>query len=110
MSNLIRIAYLYTIQSRMIQTIKSKALRLLWEKDDGSKLPPSQVKKIRIILEIIDNLETVPDDLGFYQNLRPHLLGGDKKGFWSLDVTGNYRIIFRFANNVAFDLDDFVTL
>ena len=73
-----RIVYLCAIQiRRMIKTIKSKALRLLWEKDDSSKLPPSQIKKIRIILEIIDNLEEVPDDLGFYKNLRPHLLGGD---------------------------------
>lgn len=98
--------YLCGIQcEEMIKTIKSKALRLLWEKDDSSKLPPPQIKKIRIILEIIDNLEEVPDDLGFYKNLRPHLLGGDKKGFWSLDVTGNYRIIFRFENKDAFDLD-----
>jgi hypothetical protein len=56
------IVYLCIIQNRrMIKTIKSKALRLLWEKDDSSKLPPSQIKKIRIILEIIDNLEEVPD-------------------------------------------------
>jgi toxin HigB-1 len=89
----------------MIKTIKSKALKLLWEKDDSSKLPPSQLKKIRIILEIIDNLEAVPDDLTFYKNLRPHLLLGDKKGFWSLDVSGNYRIIFRFENKEALDLD-----
>jgi proteic killer suppression protein len=94
----------YTV-TKMIKTIKSKPLRLLWEKDDSSKLPASQIKKIRIILEIIDNLEEVPDDLSFYKNLRPHLLGGDKKGFWSLDVTGNYRIIFRFENKDAFDLD-----
>ena len=66
---------------------KSKAIKLLWKKDDGSKLPPSQLKKIRIILEIIDNLEGVVEDLGFYKNLRPHLLGGNKKGSWSLDVT-----------------------
>lgn len=89
----------------MIKTIKSKALKLLWEKDDSSKLPPSQLKKIRIILEIIDNLEAVPDDLTFYKILRQHLLLGDKKGFWSLDVSGNYRIIFRFENKEALDLD-----
>lgn len=91
--------------NEMIKTIKSKALKLLWEKEDSSKLPPAQLKKIRIILEIIDNLEVVPEDLTFYKNLRPLLLGGDKKGFWSLDVTGNYRIIFRFENKEAFDIE-----
>ena len=55
--------------------------------------------------EIIDNLEEVPEDLGFYKNLRPHLLVGNKKDFWSLDVTGNYRIIFKFEGKQAFDLD-----
>ena len=89
----------------MIKTIKSKALKLLWEKDDASKLPPSQIKKIKIILTIIDGLEEVPEDLGFYNNLRPHLLKGNLKDFWSLDVSGNYRIIFRFENKDASDLD-----
>jgi len=96
---------LHNTNKGMIITIKNKALRLLWEKDDSSKLPPSQIKKIRIILEIINNLEELPEDLVFYKNLRPHLLTGNKKGFWSLDVTGNYRIIFRFENKDAFDLD-----
>jgi proteic killer suppression protein len=89
----------------MIKTIKSKAIKLLWEKDDASKLPPSQIKKIRIILTIIDGLEEVPEDLGFYTNLRPHLLKGNLKEFWSLDVSGNYRIIFLFEKKEAYDLD-----
>ncbi len=96
---------LHNTKVYMIKSIKSKAIKLLWEKDDGSKLPPSQLNKIRIILEIIDNLEEVPEDLGFYKNLRPHVLGGNRKGFWSLDVTGNYRIIFKFENKDAYDLD-----
>lgn len=100
-----RIAYIYTIQSIMIETIKSKALRLLWEKGDGSKLPPMQVKKIKLILQIIDDLEEVPEDLANLVSFRPHHLKGNLQGFWSLDVTGNYRIIFRFENKTAFDLD-----
>jgi proteic killer suppression protein len=89
----------------MIKTIKSKALKVLWEKEDSSKLPSTQIKTIRIILAIIDGLEEVPEDLGFYTHLRPHLLKGNRKDFWSLDVSGNYRIIFRFENKDAFDLD-----
>ncbi|MDR3272085.1 MAG: hypothetical protein LBT29_01180 [Flavobacteriaceae bacterium] len=27
------------------------------------------------------------------------------KDFWSLDVTGNYRIIFKFENKNVFDID-----
>lgn len=89
----------------MIKTIKSKPLRLLWEKDDGSKLPPNQLKKIRLVLQIIDDLEEVPEDLAYLVSWRPHPLKGELQGFWSLDITGNYWVIFRFENKNAFDLD-----
>lgn len=89
----------------MIKTIKSKPLRLLWEKGDSSKLPASQLKKISLVLQIIDELEEVPEDLAHLVSFRPHPLKGNLQGFWSLDITGNYRIIFRFENKNAFDLD-----
>jgi len=89
----------------MIKTIKNKALRLLWENNDNSKLPAAQLKKISLLLQIIDDLEEVPQDLAAFASLRPHPLKGHLKGYWSLDVTGNYRIIFRFENKNAFDLD-----
>lgn len=91
--------------TNMIKTIKSKPLRLLWEKGDKSKLPFTQVKKIRLVLQIIDELEEVPEDLAHLVSFRPHPLKGELQGFWSLDITGNYRIIFRFENKNAFDLD-----
>ena len=36
---------------------------------------------------------------------RLHRLTGDLRDFWSLSVTGNWRLIFRFENGDAFDLD-----
>jgi len=89
----------------MIKTFKSKALRLLWEKNDKSRLPFSQLNKIRLALQIINDLEEVPQDLAHLVSWRPHPLKGDLQGFWSLDITGNYRIIFRFDNKNAYDLD-----
>jgi toxin HigB-1 len=89
----------------MIKSIKHKGLKLLFNKNDGSKLPQNHLKKIEMILDIIDELEEVPQDLSFYKSLRPHSLKGDLEGFWSLDVSGNYRIIFRFVDKNAYDLD-----
>jgi proteic killer suppression protein len=89
----------------MIKSIKNKALKLLWEKNDESNLPSNQLKKIKVLLQVIDELEYVPDDLKNLISLRPHPLKGNLEGFWSLDVTGNYRIIFRFENKNAFDVD-----
>ena len=30
---------------------------------------------------------------------------GELKGFWSVTVSGNWRVIFRFENGDAFDVD-----
>lgn len=80
---------------------------MLWTKGDRGKLPPAMVQKIERILTVIDALEQVPDDLQDLPFLRPHPLKGDLKGFWSMTVTGNWRIIFRFDNTIksAFDID-----
>jgi len=32
-------------------------------------------------------------------------LKGELKGFWSVTVSGNWRVIFRFENGDAFDVD-----
>ena len=36
---------------------------------------------------------------------RLHALKGDLKGFWAVTVRANWRIIFRFADGKAFDVD-----
>ena len=53
----------------MIKTIKNKALRLLWENNDNSKLPAAQLKKIGLLLQIIDDLEEVPQDHATFASL-----------------------------------------
>ena len=34
-----------------------------------------------------------------------HRLSGDLKGFWSVTVSRNWRIVFRFEEGDAFDVD-----
>ncbi|MGH8602978.1 MAG: type II toxin-antitoxin system RelE/ParE family toxin [Gammaproteobacteria bacterium] len=36
---------------------------------------------------------------------RLHPLKGDLKGLWSVSVSGNWRIIFRFEEGHAYDVD-----
>ncbi|WP_234108951.1 MULTISPECIES: type II toxin-antitoxin system RelE/ParE family toxin [Chryseobacterium] len=83
----------------MIVSFQHKGLKLLWTKGDRSKLPANMVDKIIRLLVIIDNLEEVPEDLQNLDHLRPHLLKGKLKDFWSITVTGNWRIIFQFDNH-----------
>lgn len=84
--------------SIMINTFEHKGLKELWEKNKTNKLPTKLIDKIRRILFVIDNLETVPDDLLSITFYKPHPLSGDRKGEWALSVSGNYRITFWFDN------------
>lgn len=91
----------------MIKSIKHKALKNYWTKGDRSKLPSTMVRKIELILDIIDSMEKVPDDLYPFPDLKPHPLKGNRKGDWSLEVSGNCMITFNFDNNnaAAYDID-----
>lgn len=87
----------------MIKTITSKPLRLLYDKDDASKLPASHVAKIGLILGLLDSA-TRPEDMNF-PGSGLHKLTGNLKDFWAVKVSGNYRIIFRFENENAHDVN-----
>lgn len=87
----------------MIKTINSKPLRLFYQKDDGSKLPASQLGKVALILGLLDGAAK-PEDMDF-PGSGMHKLSGDYKDFWSVKVNANYRIIFRFEDGHAYDVD-----
>ena len=40
-----------------------------------------------------------------YATFRLHALKGDLKGFWSLTVRANWRVIFRFEGGAASEVD-----
>ena len=88
----------------MIESISHKGLRLYWERGDPSKLPTEQIEKIRRILEALDTAKTL-SPLKAIPGFKLHALSGSLKGFWSIWVTGNYRIILRFENENVFDVD-----
>ena len=51
----------------------------------------------------LDNAVTASDlDLPGY---RLHPLKGDLKGHWSISISGNWRITFRFEDGDAYDVD-----
>jgi toxin HigB-1 len=87
----------------MIASIQHKGLKLLWTKNDPSRLPAEQVKKIRNILTMLHGAEKV-EDMN-YAGAGLHPLKGDLKGYWSITVSGNYRIIFKFENGNAYLVD-----
>ena len=51
----------------------------------------------------LDTAQDIDDmDIVGYQL---HPLKGELRGFWSLRVTGNFRVIFRFEEDEAWDVD-----
>ncbi len=62
------------------------------------------IDKIMRILDALDTAKTL-DPLRAIPGYKLHSLSGDLKGFWSITVTGNYRIIFRFENENAYNVD-----
>lgn len=61
-------------------------------------------EKFRRILARLDASASAVDmDLPGY---RLHLLKGEWKGFHAVTVNGNWRVVFRFENGNAFDIDD----
>jgi proteic killer suppression protein len=87
----------------VIEHFKHKGLVRLFEDDDRRKLPPSQIDKIARILARLNEAMTV-QDMGL-PGYRLHPLKGELDGLWSVTVSGNWRIIFRFENGSAYDVD-----
>jgi len=88
----------------MIRSFRHRGLRRLYEQDDGRGLKQDQVRRIARALFLIDNAAT-PGDMDRLPGLRVHRLTGDLADLWSLSVSGNWRIVFRFEDGDAFDVD-----
>ncbi len=87
----------------MIQSFRHKGLRKLFEDDNRSKLSAQDVDKIARILARL-SAANVPEDVDA-PGFKLHRLKGDLKGFWAVTVRANWRIIFRFEDGDALDVD-----
>jgi len=87
----------------MIRTIRHRGLKRLHEDDDARGVMAEHADKLRDILARLDAVKNVSDmDVpGF----RIHPLKGRERGFWAVTVRANWRVIFRFADHDAFDVD-----
>jgi len=87
----------------MIATINHKNLRSYFEDGNGAKLPHEQLPKIARILSALDAVSSEEDIKALGSGI--HTLTGNLKGYWSIKVSANYRIIFRFEAGDIFDVD-----
>ncbi len=87
----------------MIRTLRHRGLKRLYERGDPSKVRADQAERIALALADLDDAGKPSDlDLPGYQL---HPLKGDLKGFWGISISANWRIIFRFEEGDAYDVD-----
>ncbi|MFO0773322.1 MAG: type II toxin-antitoxin system RelE/ParE family toxin [Nitrospiraceae bacterium] len=87
----------------MIETFRHKGLALFFERGDKRKLPTAQTEKIARILSRLNEAGSVQDMA--LPGYRVHPLKGNLIGYWSVSVSGNWRIIFRYDDGSAYDVD-----
>ena len=87
----------------MIESFRHKGLKRLVEDDDPRLLPPDMVERIRDILTLLVAAGRA-EDLD-RPSLRLHALKGKLRGLWAVTVRANWRIIFRFEEGNAYDVD-----
>ena len=83
--------------------IRHKGLRALHERDDAARLPAGPVPRLRRLLFRLQ--EATHPDSADAPGFRLHPLKGDRAGQWSVHVLGNWRVVFRFADSEAVDVD-----
>ena len=75
----------------------------MYERDDPSRVSPDMADRIALALADLDDAGAPWDlDLPGY---RLHPLKGALKGYWSISISGNWRLIFRFEDGDAYDVD-----
>lgn len=87
----------------MIRRFRHRGLKRLFEDDDRRGLNAQHVDRISRVLARLDRA-TEPDHMGL-PGWRLHPLKGELAGFWSVTINGNWRIVFRFENGDATDVD-----
>ncbi|EHD9191502.1 type II toxin-antitoxin system RelE/ParE family toxin [Salmonella enterica] len=77
----------------MIKSFKHKGLKKFFETGSTAGIDAKQAQKISTRLEVLNRAREIEDiDIpGFFL----HPLTGNRKGIWSITVTGNWRITFK---------------
>ena len=84
----------------MIKSFEHKGLQKFFETGSLKGIKTQHKQKLRIRLAALDTATCIEDmDLpGF----RLHQLKGRKKGLWAIDVSKNWRIVFKFQDGNAY--------
>ena len=87
----------------MIRSFRHLGLKRLYTRNDRSGISAEHLPRIMAVLDLLDVASVAQEmDLpGFHL----HPLRGDLRGFWSMRISGNFRVVFRMEDGDVFDVD-----
>jgi proteic killer suppression protein len=87
----------------MIVRFRHAGLERFFKTGGATRIQPAHRRRLRLILTAL-NTAQAPRDMAL-PGLDLHPLKAGLAGFWSVSVSGNWRIIFRFDGINATDVD-----
>ena len=83
----------------MILSFKHKGLERFFKRGSKSGIQPNHAARLQLILGRL-NASVAPEDMDL-PGLFFHPLTGDREGAWSVRVSGNWRVTFKFTGSHA---------
>ena len=91
----------------MIKSFKHKGLRSFFYTGSKKGIKPEHSEKLEMVLDRLNAANELKDMN--YPGSNLHALSGNRKGQYSVKVSGNWRVIFEFIEGDAYvvDYDDY---
>jgi proteic killer suppression protein len=91
----------------MIKSFKHKGLENFFYSGTKKGIKPEHAGKLERVLDRLNAADDLKDMN--YPGSNLHALSGDRKGQYSVKISGNWRVIFEFVNGDAYvvDYDDY---
>ena len=87
----------------MVRSFRHRGLKRFFERGDRSLIRPDLQERVEVMLAQLD-VASLPEAMRIL-NYRLHALKGGLKGYWSVTVKANWRIIFRFEGEDVCDVE-----
>lgn len=91
----------------MIKSWKHKGLKRYYQTGNKSGIQPAHAKRLKLILQLL-NAAIKPSDMDL-PGMKFHPLLGEMRGFYSVMVNGNWRVVFSSDGEdmILVDYDDY---
>lgn len=87
----------------MVKSFRHKGLKAFYSTGSKAGIQAKHADRLRLILARLEAAYEA-EDMNL-PGLRLHKLTGNFKGFWSVEVSGNWRVIFKFEGHDAHVVD-----